>query len=100
MRAALNEAVGALRSLGMSRVAVILIATLALTPSTAWACPVCFGAQDSPLAQAMNWAILALLAVTILVLGSFVKFFLYLNRTARQAREIEAEGSDAVFQSR
>jgi hypothetical protein len=40
------------------------------------------------------------LAVTILVLGSFVKFFLYLNRTARQAREIEAEGSDAVFQSR
>jgi hypothetical protein len=70
-----------------------------MLPATAWACPVCFGAQDSPLAQAMNWAIVVLLAITVLVLGSFVKFFLYLNRTARQARELEAEGPDAVLQS-
>ena len=44
------------------------------------ACPVCFGAPDSPQVKGMQMGILALLAVTVAVLGAFAAFFLYLRR--------------------
>ena len=46
----------------------------------ALACPVCFGAPDSPQVKGMQMGILVLLAVTVVVLGSFAAFFLYLRR--------------------
>lgn len=46
----------------------------------ALACPVCFGAPDSPQVKGMQMGILALLAVTVVVLGAFAAFFLYLRR--------------------
>jgi hypothetical protein len=46
----------------------------------AFACPVCFGAPDSPQVKGMQMGILALLAVTVVVLGAFAAFFLYLRR--------------------
>jgi hypothetical protein len=46
----------------------------------ALACPVCFGAPDSPQVKAMQVGILVLLAITVVVLGSFAAFFLYLRR--------------------
>lgn len=49
----------------------------------ALACPVCFGASDSPMAQASNLAILALLGVTVSVLGAFATFFIHLKRRAK-----------------
>jgi hypothetical protein len=46
----------------------------------ALACPVCFGAPDSPQVKGMQMGILVLLAFTVAVLGSFAAFFLYLRR--------------------
>jgi hypothetical protein len=46
----------------------------------ALACPVCFGAPDSPQVKGLQMGIFALLAVTIAVLGAFAAFFLYLRR--------------------
>ena len=46
----------------------------------ALACPVCFGAPDSPQVKGMQMGILVLLAITVVVLGSFAAFFLYLRR--------------------
>ena len=51
----------------------------------ALACPACFGASDAPMAEAMNWGVLTLLAITVLVLGAFAGFFV---RLARRAREV------------
>lgn len=65
---------------------VLLVFALA---EPAFACPVCFGATDSPVAQGINLAILALLGITGAVLGSFVAFFIYLAKRARQVREQE-----------
>ena len=53
-----------------------------LAVNTALACPVCFGASDSPLVHGSNLAILALLGVTVGVLGAFAAFFLHLKRLA------------------
>ena len=51
----------------------------------ALACPVCFGASDTPAVQGAKMAIIALLGVTVSVLGAFGAFFVYLIRRARMA---------------
>jgi hypothetical protein len=58
----------------------VMTAAVLACPRPAFACPVCFGAPDSPQVKGMQMGILALLAVTIAVLGSFAAFFLYLRR--------------------
>lgn len=56
----------------------------------ALACPVCFGASDSPQARGSNLAVFALLGVTVAVLGAFGTFFLHLRKRARMAGEVAA----------
>jgi hypothetical protein len=79
-----------------SRMAGVLVITAAVVfaPAEALACPVCFGATDSPMASAMNWAILTLLGIVGAVLGGIVTFFVHLAKQARLAREREAEWAD------
>jgi heme/copper-type cytochrome/quinol oxidase subunit 2 len=61
--------------------ALILAATILMaSASPALACPVCFGAPDSPQVKGMQMGILALLSVTVVVLGAFAAFFLHLRR--------------------
>ena len=64
-----------------------LLFTLALlaVPRVALACPVCFGQTDSPLANATNMGILALLGVVTSVLAGFAAFIVYLIRRANLA---------------
>jgi hypothetical protein len=66
------------------------VALLLAVPRVALACPVCFGQTDSPLANAMNLGILAMLGVVGAVLAAFASFFIYLMRRARLvARQAE-----------
>ena len=58
----------------------VMTASLLAIARPALACPVCFGAPDSPQVKAMQIGILVLLAITVAVLGSFAAFFLYLRR--------------------
>ena len=58
---------------------------LALVPDRAWACPVCFGQSDSPAALGVTLAIWMMLGLTVIVLGGFATFFIYLIRRARLA---------------
>jgi hypothetical protein len=60
-----------------------LAAMLAAAPRPALACPVCFGANDSPMAIATNMGIMAMLVVVVGVLGAFASFFIYLMRRAK-----------------
>jgi hypothetical protein len=62
------------------------VATIALLviPTLALACPVCFGNADSPQSKAAQAGILALLAVTVVMLSSIAGFFfIYLRRRIR-----------------
>jgi predicted transporter len=69
----------------MKRLATIAW-TVALLASAnpAWACPVCFGNPNSAQTKAMQAGILALLVVTVAVLGGVAAFFfIYLRRRIR-----------------
>ena len=81
------------RKLGTSRaVRPILCALLILAPRAAFACPVCFGQNDSPMALAMNTGIFAMLGVVVAVLAAFATFFIRLARGER----LLASGSDSA----
>ena len=70
------------------RTALLTIGLLA-APRAAFACPVCFGENDSPMALAMNMGILFMLIIVAGVLGGFASYFIYLIRRARRVAEQE-----------
>ena len=69
--------------------AVLLIVAV---PRAALACPVCFGQNDSPLAQAMNSGIIFMLVIVAGVLAAFASFFIYLMRRAKLVAQ-QSEGT-------
>lgn len=70
--------------------AIVATIVLLATPRLALACPVCFGGPDSPQTQAAQTGILALLVVTVAMLGSIAGFFfVYLRRRIRLFEESE-----------
>lgn len=64
--------------------------------SSALACPVCFGAQETSLVDGTRLGVLVMVAVTLVVQGAFVTFFLYLRRRAKRSAdtELDTEWSD------
>ena len=70
--------------------------------SSVFACPVCFGAEETPMIDATRLGILVMLAITFAVQGGFVAFFLYLRRRAKHnaETELEAEWSELQRASR
>ena len=68
-----------------SLIALMGAALLLWTPQRAWACPVCFGDPNSPMAIGASWGIALLLGVTLGVLAVFAGFFLYLLKRSRMA---------------
>jgi hypothetical protein len=67
----------------------LLTLVMLAAPRAAFACPVCFGDSNAPMAVAMNMGILAMLIVVAGVLGAFATFFIYLIRRARRVAEQE-----------
>lgn len=76
---------------------IILTAALLAIPRAALACPVCFGQSDSPMANAMNLGILALLGVIVAVLGGFATFMVHLGRRERLTAHASASTGTAQF---
>ena len=59
-------------------------------PTLALACPVCFGNADSAQTKGAQAGILALLAVTVVMLSSIAGFFfIYLRRRIKMFEQIE-----------
>ncbi|MEQ1726925.1 MAG: hypothetical protein ABL982_00980, partial [Vicinamibacterales bacterium] len=70
----------------MTRRVALLSAAALLLPRLASACPVCFGASDGPMLEGSNMGILALLVVTLAMLGAFGAFFYTLARGEARTR--------------
>ena len=62
----------------------LLTIGLLAAPRAAFACPVCFGDSNAPMAVAMNIGIIFMLIVVAGVLGGFASFFIYLMRRAKR----------------
>jgi len=59
--------------------------------STAFACPVCFGAEETSMIDGAKLGVLVMLAVLFVVQGAFVAFFLYLRKRAKHIADIELD---------
>ena len=55
------------------------------------ACPLCFGAEETPLIDGANLGVLVMLGVLFAVQGAFIAFFLYLRKHARQNADVELD---------
>ena len=84
--------------LGMARVIMTAAAVVVGGSSTVFACPVCFGAEESSLIHGTRLGMLALLAITLAVQGAFVAFFLYLRQRAKRIADIDLDNEWSELQ--
>jgi hypothetical protein len=65
-----------------------------MTTPAVLACTVCFGlldAENSSMIDGTKLGILVLLAITLVVQGAFVSFFLYLRNRAKRIADIDLD---------
>ena len=77
--------------LHIGRVLTTVVVVLIGGTTSAFACPVCFGAEETHLIDGTKLGILALLGVTLAVQGAFVGFFVYLRNRAKRIADIELD---------
>ena len=82
----------------MIRIALITAALIVAGSSDVFACPVCFGAEETHLIDGAKLGMLVLLGITLAVQGAFVAFFLYLRRRAKQIADIDLENEWSELQ--
>ena len=62
------------------------------------ACPVCFGAAETPLIDGAKLGVLVMLGVLFAVQAGFVGFFLYLRKRAKRIASIELDAEWSELQ--
>ena len=82
----------------IQRAFTMAVAMVILGSSSAFACPVCFGAEETSMIDASRLGILVLLLVTFAVQGAFVGFFLYLRKRAKLIAEIDLDNEWSELQ--
>ena len=66
-----------------------LAAMLLVSGETLFACPMCFGAEETSMIDGTKLGIVVMLGITLAVQAAFVAFFLYLRKHAKRAAEME-----------
>ena len=82
----------------LTRLVAIVAAMLIGSASTVLACPQCFGAEESSLIDGAKLGVVVMVAVTLVVQGAFVAFFLYLRKRAKQIADIELDAEWSELQ--
>ena len=77
--------------LGIARVLTMAAAVLIGGSSSVFACPVCFGAEETSMIDGARLGVLVLLAITLAVQGGFVGFFLYLRKRAKKIADLDLD---------
>jgi hypothetical protein len=67
------------------------VAVIIFGGSTAFACPVCFGAEETSMISATRIGVLVMLGILFAVQGAFVGFFLYLRKRAKRNADDELD---------
>ena len=73
------------------RAVTTAIAVMIGGSSSVFACPVCFGAEETSMIEGTKLGILVLLGITVTVQGAFVGFFLYLRKRARRIADMDLD---------
>ena len=80
------------------RICGMAAAMVLASSSSAFACPVCFGAEETALIDGAKLGILVLLAITLAVQGAFVGFFLYLRKRAKHIADLDLDSEWSELQ--
>ena len=86
------------KSFVLARVLMTLAAVVIAGSSSVFACPMCFGAEETSMIDGTKLGILALLAITLAVQGGFVGFFLYLRKRAKRIADIDLDNEWSELQ--
>ncbi len=76
---------------GIRRAVATAAAVILGGGSSVLACPLCFGAYETPMIDGARLGVLVLLVITLAVQGGFVAFFLYLRKRAKHIAELELD---------
>jgi hypothetical protein len=76
---------------GIMRVLMMAATVLVGGSSSVFACPVCFGAEETHLIDGARLGVLVMLGVLFAVQGAFAGFFIYLRRRAKRIAEIDLD---------
>jgi hypothetical protein len=82
----------------MRRVITMAAAVVLGGSTSAFACPVCFGAEETPLIDGAKLGVLVMLAITLAVQGGFVGFFLYLRNRAKRIADLDLDSEWSQLQ--
>lgn len=63
-----------------------------------FACPMCFGAEETSMIDATKLGILVMLGIVLAVQGGFVAFFLHLRKHAKRNAELELDAEWSELQ--
>ena len=74
-----------------ARRAIAIAGILIGSTAPVFACPMCFGAEETSMIDATRLGVFVMLAIVIAVQGAFVGFFLYLRKRAKRIAEIELD---------
>jgi hypothetical protein len=77
--------------LAITRVLTTAAAMVIGGSSSVFACPVCFGAEETSMVDGAKLGVLVMLAITLAVQGGFVGFFLYLRKRAKRIADIDLD---------
>jgi heme/copper-type cytochrome/quinol oxidase subunit 2 len=83
------------------RVVTIFMTTAAMMfggNSVLFACPACFGAEETGMIDGAKLGVLVMLAILLVVQGCFVSFFLYLRKQAKRNADVELEAEWSELQ--
>jgi hypothetical protein len=77
--------------LAFRRVLAIAFAVVFVGGTSVFACPMCFGAEETSMIDGTKLGVLVMIAITLTVQGAFLGFFLYLRKRAKHIAEIELD---------
>jgi predicted RNA-binding Zn-ribbon protein involved in translation (DUF1610 family) len=66
--------------------------------TSVFACPVCFGAEETGMIDGARLGVLVMLAILLAVQGGFVAFFLYLRKRAKLIADVELDAEWSELQ--
>ncbi len=80
------------------RAAATAVVVLICGGSSVFACPVCFGAEETSIIDGTRLGVLVMLAILFAVQGGFVAFFLYLRKRAKRIADLDLDSEWSELQ--
>jgi hypothetical protein len=83
---------------GIKQAVITAVAVLIFGNSSVFACPVCFGAEETSVIDGTKIGILVLLGITLAVQGAFAAFFFYLRKRAKLIADADLDNEWSELQ--